>query len=92
MLVPAKITKNSPDSSRAGAVQFINLKSYDEDCLLCQCFYYQHNDNQNGYTNTGKTDLFRQRGFFFSLLWFLTGFLHGYWKWFPCQLSLPYCL
>ena len=38
MLVPAKITKNSPDSSRAGAVQFINLKSYDEDCLLRQCF------------------------------------------------------
>ena len=27
-----------PDSSRAGAVQFINLKSYDEDCLLRQCF------------------------------------------------------
>ncbi len=38
MLVPAKITKNSPDSSRAEAFQFINLKSYDEDCLLCQCF------------------------------------------------------
>ena len=38
MLVPAKITKNSPDSSRAEAFQFINLKSYDEDCLLRQCF------------------------------------------------------
>ena len=23
---------------QAGAVQFINLKSYDEDCLLPQCF------------------------------------------------------
>ena len=23
---------------QAGAVQFINLKSYDEDCLLRQCF------------------------------------------------------
>ena len=27
-----------PDSSRAGVVQFINLKFYDEDCLLRQCF------------------------------------------------------
>lgn len=27
--------------------------------------YYQHNDNQNGYINTGKTNLFKQRGFFF---------------------------
>ena len=32
------ISRNFPDSSRAGAVQFINLKSYDEDCLLRQCF------------------------------------------------------
>ena len=30
--------QEKPDSSRAGAVQFINLKSYDEDCLLRQCF------------------------------------------------------
>ena len=28
-------------------------------------FYYQHNNKQNGYTNTDKTDLFKQRGFFF---------------------------
>jgi len=38
MLVPAKITKNFPDSSRAGEIQFINLKSYDEAYLLRQCF------------------------------------------------------
>ena len=32
------ISRNFPDSSRAGEIQFINLKSYDEDCLLRQCF------------------------------------------------------
>ena len=37
-------------------------------------FYYQHNDNQNGYTNTGKTYLFKQRGFFFILYSFSLGF------------------
>ena len=37
--------------------------------------YYQYNDNQNGYTNTDKTDLFRQRGFFFILYLFSLGFL-----------------
>ena len=34
----------------------------------------QRNNNQNGYTNTGKTDLFRQRGFFFILYLFSLGF------------------
>ena len=36
--------------------------------------YYQHNDNQNDYTNTGKTDLFKQSGFFFILYPFSLGF------------------
>ena len=30
-------------------------------------FYYQHNDKQNSYTNTGKAFLFKQSGFFFIL-------------------------
>ena len=33
LMQPSFLIKH-PDSSRTGEVQFINLKSYDEDCLL----------------------------------------------------------
>lgn len=64
---------NYPDSSRTGTVQFINLKSYDVEIAVVPMFlYHQHDKKQNGNTNTDKTDLFRQHGFFFlfSLLFF----------------------
>ena len=85
-----RITKKEGIVHHEPPVQFINLKSYDKDCLLRQCFTIS--------ITTIKTVTQRQNRFvqaawiLFSLLWFLTGFLHGYWKWFPCQLSLPYCL
>ena len=91
MLVPAKITKKSPDSSRAGAVQFINLKSYDEDCLLRQCFTISTTTNKTVTQTQVKPFCLSKVDSFLSFM-ILTVFPHGYRKWFPCRLSPPYSL
>ena len=91
MLVPAKITKNSPDSSRAEAFQFINLKSYDEDCLLRQCFTISTTTNKTVTQTQVKSFCLSKVDSFLSFM-ILTVFPHGYRKWFPCRLSPPYSL
>nr|DAZ46512.1 MAG TPA: Chloramphenicol phosphotransferase-like protein [Caudoviricetes sp.] len=39
----------------------MNFKFYYKESLLRQCFFrQQRNNNQYGYTNTGKTELFME--------------------------------
>ena len=80
-----------PDSSRAGAVQFINLKSYDEDCLLRQCFTISTTTNKTVTQTQVKPFCLSKVDSFLSFM-ILTVFPHGYRKWFPCRLSPPYSL
>ena len=43
------------------SIQLMNFKFYYEESLLRQCFFrQQRNNNQYGYTNTGKTELFME--------------------------------
>ena len=85
------ISRNFPDSSRAGAVQFINLKSYDEDCLLRQCFTISTTTNKTVTQTQVKPFCLSKVDSFLSFM-ILTVFPHGYRKWFPCRLSPPYSL
>ena len=77
--------------SQAGAVQFINLKSYDEDCLLRQCFTISTTTNKTVTQTQVKSFCLSKVDSFLSFM-ILTVFPHGYRKWFPCRLSPPYSL
>ena len=74
-----------------GIVQFINLKSYDEACLLRQCFTISTTTNKTVTQTQVKPFCLSKVDSFLSFM-ILTVFPHGYRKWFPCRLSPPYSL
>ena len=83
--------KGGHRASRAPPVQFINLKSYDEDCLLRQCFTISTTTNKTVTQTQVKPFCLSKVDSFLSFM-ILTVFPHGYRKWFPCRLSPPYSL
>ena len=53
--------KKTPRLITSQSIQLMNFKFYYEESLLRQCFFrQQRNNNQYGYTNTGKTELFME--------------------------------
>ena len=84
MLVPAKITKIAPTHHEFGAVQFINLKSYDEDCLLRQCFTISITTIKTVTQTQAKPICLSKVDSFYPLP-LQSWFLHVWWKWFPCR-------
>ena len=86
-----RITKKEGIVHHEPPVQFINLKSYDEDCLLRQCFTISTTTNKTVTQTQVKSFCLSKVDSFLSFM-ILTVFPHGYRKWFPCRLSPPYSL
>ena len=86
-----RITKKEGIVHHEPPVQFINLKSYDEDCLLRQCFTISTTTNKTVTQTQVKPFCLSKVDSFLSFM-ILTVFPHGYRKWFPCRLSPPYSL